>query len=148
AASSDQPWLTTSAKSSSWSGVDQVAYAVAANPTFASRTGTLTVTGGGSSAQLTVVQTGLPPCVLTLSQSSQAVPAAGASLQVAVAASCAWTASSDSPWLAIVTGASGSGDGVISYTVSPNASNAARTGHLTITGPGSTVQLTINQAVQ
>jgi hypothetical protein len=51
-----------------------------------------------------------------------------------VAAGCAWQAQSDAPWLTITGGASGSGDGTISYAVAANPGLTQRIGRITATG--------------
>ena len=51
-----------------------------------------------------------------------------------VAAGCAWQAQSDAPWLTITSGASGSGDGTISYAVAANPGLTQRVGRITATG--------------
>jgi hypothetical protein len=53
---------------------------------------------------------------------------------VTVVGSYAWTATSSVPWVTITSGASGTGNGTISYTVATNTSFAGRSGFLTITG--------------
>lgn len=50
---------------------------------------------------------------------------------------CAWTATSDSPWL--VTSSSGGGSGGVTYTVASNPSPSSRTGHITVQGQTHTV---------
>ncbi len=48
---------------------------------------------------------------------------------------CNWTASSSDPsWLQITSGGSGTGDGTVDYSVSPNTGAIARTATITITG--------------
>ena len=54
---------------------------------------------------------------------------------------CAWTATSNAPWLTIAAGASGTGSGPVSYNVGANT-GTARTGTLTIAGQ----TFTVNQA--
>jgi hypothetical protein len=66
---------------------------------------------------------------------------------VTVSASCSWSASSDASWLTITSGASGSGNGTVTYGVTAD-SGAARSAHLTVQGAGGTVQLTVNQDSQ
>lgn len=48
--------------------------------------------------------------------------------------SCAWTAKSNSNWITIDSGSSGTGSGVLVYTVSENLASAPRAGTLTIAG--------------
>jgi hypothetical protein len=50
---------------------------------------------------------------------------------VSAPAGCSWTASSHAPWLIITSGASGSGNGTVTYTVVPLALGD-RTGTLSI----------------
>src|SRR5947209_6466948 len=47
---------------------------------------------------------------------------------------CAWTAASPDNWITITSGSSGSGDGVVSYTVGVNPAATPRTTTLTIAG--------------
>jgi hypothetical protein len=60
----------------------------------------------------------------------------------AAAADCAWTAVSHDAWITVTDGASGSGNGAVSYSVAPNPANATRTGTLTIAGQTFTVTQT------
>ncbi|MBI1759805.1 MAG: CSLREA domain-containing protein, partial [Acidobacteria bacterium] len=45
---------------------------------------------------------------------------------------CTWTAVSNAAWITVTGGASGAGNGTVSYTVAANAGNAPRTGTITI----------------
>lgn len=62
-----------------------------------------------------------------------------ATVKVISGSSCAWTASTETSWITITSGASGTGDGAITYAVGPN-SGAARTGTVTIAGKTLTVK--------
>ena len=53
-------------------------------------------------------------------------------------AGCAWTASSNNPWITVTSGSSGSGAGTVGYSVASN-SGSARTGTITIAGQTFTV---------
>ena len=81
-----------------------------------------------------------PNCVFSLDQANGVVSAAGGSLTVAVSgtAGCAWTATSEVPWITVVAGASGTGSGTITFNVAAT-SGAARSGTLTIAGRAFTV---------
>jgi hypothetical protein len=81
------------------------------------------------------------PCSFTLSASSDSKPAAGGagSIGVTTANNCAWTATSNANWITIDSGASGLGNGTVSYTVATNT-GGARSGTLTIAGRTVTVQ--------
>ena len=79
-------------------------------------------------------------CTYTLNRTSAAVSFVGGSVTVGVSApgSCAWTAVSNDSWITVSSGASGTGDGVVSVSVSSN-SGGARTGTVTIGGQTLTV---------
>ncbi|HET9532143.1 MAG TPA: choice-of-anchor Q domain-containing protein, partial [Blastocatellia bacterium] len=47
---------------------------------------------------------------------------------------CNWTAVSNDPWIQITSGASGTGDGSVSYTVSSHTGTAPRAGSITVAG--------------
>jgi len=84
-------------------------------------------------------------CNYTLSSTSNATGAAGGTAGVTIttaASSCAWTATSNASWISVRSASSGSGNGVVLYSVASN-SGAARVGTLTIGGQ----TLTISQGV-
>jgi hypothetical protein len=130
-------WWITITSGASGLGNGTVAYSVAAN-TGAARTGTLTIAG----QTFTVSQQAFS-CSYSISPTSANVGATGGSGTVSVAtqAGCSWTASSNASWIAITSGASGSGNGTVAYSVAANT-GAARTGTLTIAGQ----TFTVNQA--
>ena len=74
-------------------------------------------------------------CGYTLNIGSNDFPAPGgnARVEVSTANGCAWTATSNAPWLTITSGSSGNGNGTVSYTAAANT-GAARNGSLTIAG--------------
>ena len=81
----------------------------------------------------TVNQGGI--CSYALSQGPEvAAPAAGTSSTVGVTTStgCPWSAVSNSSWLTITAGASGTGNGTFTWTVAANAGNSARIGTVTV----------------
>ncbi|MGH9142177.1 MAG: BACON domain-containing protein [Vicinamibacterales bacterium] len=135
-ASANVAWLTVTSGASG-AGNGTVAFTVAAN-TGAARTGTLTV--GGQA--LTVSQAAAaPPCTFSIAPSNQSVADTSSSGSVAITASggtCAWSASANVGWLAVSSGASGVGNGVVAFTVTANT-GPARTGTLTIGGQTFTV---------
>ena len=57
-----------------------------------------------------------------------------ASVQVEAVRECDWSATSNTAWIRVMSGASGSGPGRVSYTVTRNPRSTARTGTLTIGG--------------
>ncbi len=116
----------------SGTGSGTVQYSVAANPASQSRTGTLTVAG----KPVTVSQAGGGECAYELSEDSQFVAAAGGlgSVIVLTQTGCAWNAVSSAPWVELVGGISGNGDGLLTYLIQANTGPAARSGTITIAG--------------
>ena len=53
---------------------------------------------------------------------------------VATTSGCSWTAVSNAPWITVTGGASGNGNGTVSYTVAANPGTVPRTGSMTIAG--------------
>jgi hypothetical protein len=73
--------------------------------------------------------------------------AGGASNVTVTAASIyAWTAATGSSWITITSATNGTGNGTVTYSVSPNASGVARTNILTLQGQGITNAVTISQS--
>jgi Putative binding domain, N-terminal len=120
-------------------GNGTVAIGIGANPDQTPRSGTLTVAG----QTVTVNQDAAPPpCTFSLSDTTFSVTAAAADETIHVnasASSCAWTASSDVPWMAVTSGASGTGNGPVSFHIDANPDPSPRTGTLTIAGQTLTV---------
>ncbi|MGE4090460.1 MAG: BACON domain-containing carbohydrate-binding protein [Candidatus Binatia bacterium] len=78
-----------------------------------------------------------PECAYVLTPLNQGVDAgavSGQTVTVTAGTGCAWTASSDSPWLNITSGNSGSGSGTVTYSVQANAGPNPRRGDLTVAG--------------
>ena len=80
-------------------------------------------------------------CTYTLSPTGGQAPAAGGASTVSVGAAggCAWTAVSNAGWITVTSGASGSGNGAVFYSVAGNTGTASRTGTLAIAGQTFTV---------
>jgi hypothetical protein len=133
-AASNASWITISAGQSG-NGSGTVNFTVAAN-SGGSRTGMLSIAG----QTVTVTQAGVASCVYSVNPRSQTIGASGGALAIAVAtaAGCAWTANSNATWISLLSGASGTGDGVVTYEVAANTGNA-RTATLTIAGQAVTV---------
>ncbi|HVH26161.1 MAG TPA: BACON domain-containing carbohydrate-binding protein [Vicinamibacterales bacterium] len=133
-ATSNAPWLTiTSGANGTGSG--SVGFSAQAN-TGTARTGTLTIAG----ATFTVSQAAAPACTFTIAPTSQSVAATGGTGTVAVTttSACAWTATSNAPWLTITSGVNGTGNGSVGFSALANT-GGARTGTLTIAGATFTV---------
>lgn len=78
---------------------------------------------------------------LTVDPTSASFPSAGGQSSITVTTEVAWTATKDAAWITIETGASGTGNGTVNYTVAANTGEA-RSGKITV----NTVDVTINQA--
>lgn len=119
-------WITVTSGGSG-SGNGAVNYSVAAN-TGSARTGTMIIAG----RVFTVTQDALA-CSYSISPMSASYTSAGGSGIVSVIAGsgCAWTAVSGASWITITSGASGSGNGAVNYSVATNA-GAARSGTITV----------------
>jgi hypothetical protein len=87
-----------------------------------------------------VSQAAVASCDYALSATGQAFPATGGSgsFTVTTSGSCAWTASSDSPWVTLAVPSTGSGTGTVSFTVAEN-SGVARSGSIQVGGQTFTV---------
>jgi uncharacterized repeat protein (TIGR01451 family) len=83
-------------------------------------------------------------CVAALNPSSAVAPAGGSTGTISVNATtgCVWTAASNATWITITSGASGSGNGTVGYTVAADTA-AQRSGTITIAGQTFTVTQTI-----
>jgi hypothetical protein len=107
-----------------------VAPCVAIGGGFASPCVSVSTTGAtttGSPAQT---------CTFSLSQSNQSFNTTGGTGSVTVTTSngCAWSATSSASWIIIVSGASGTGTGVVGYQVAVNTTGQARSAFLSIGG--------------
>jgi hypothetical protein len=130
AAASTASWITVTGGASG-SGNGTVGYSIAANTSISSRTGVVTIAGQA----FTVTQGGLP-CTATLSPSGVSVAAAATTgaIALSIPAGCAWTAADDASWVSISSGASGSGDGTVAYSVAANPDSTQRTATITVAG--------------
>jgi hypothetical protein len=137
-ATSNASWLTVTSGAAG-TGNGSVGYSVAAN-TGAARSGSLTI--GGQTFTVTQAA-GATPCSYSIAPTGQNVPdtASSGSVAVTTTAGCAWTASSNASWLSITSGASGTGNGSVGFSVAANT-GAARSGTLTVAGQ----TFTVNQA--
>ena len=134
-AASEAEWISVTFGASG-SGDGTVFYSVAENVATAARTGILTVAG----RTFTVEQAGAP-CVFAISPESQSFEPSGGTggIDVTAGAGCAWTAESKAEWISVTSGASGSGNGTVSYTVAENTGPDSRTGTLTVASKTFTV---------
>jgi hypothetical protein len=128
-AASEAPWLTLTPPIGG-QGDGTVQFSVAPNNLPSSRATALRV----EDQRLQVSQTGRP-CGFRLSSTLENVDAAGGerTVQVTTTAQCRWTATSDVPWITIVSGREGDDTGTVTFRVDA-LSGPQRTGTLTIAG--------------
>lgn len=145
---SEVSWITVTS-STAGSGNATVEFAVGLND-GAQRTGAISV--GAQRVLITQLSSGgLPPppgppspsptpppnpCTFSLTPGSDFVPANEGSGSVRVTASlasCAWTATSNDRWVLISSGATGTGNGTVTYRFTANTAGS-RTATLTIAG--------------
>jgi uncharacterized protein (TIGR03437 family) len=138
AARSDCPWLATSNVSwititsgASGTGNGAVSFTVSPNPLSTTRTAILAIAG-----QIVTISQPGSACVFFVGNLHVLAPTTGLSGQVSVSTNlpdCTWSAVSNTPWLFVISGSSGQGNGTVSYAVAAN-SGSARTGTLTVAG--------------
>src|ERR1035441_8004481 len=124
-------WITLPNANNFFSGAP-VSYSVAANTCVAARSGTITLqqTNLTKPPTLAVTQDGSPNN-LSLSAYSATVPAAASDGRITVTTGdvCSWSATTDVSWIQITFGASGTGNGGLSYHLLANTV-AQRTGSI------------------
>jgi hypothetical protein len=76
------------------------------------------------------------PCeyVVSPDRTSFTKDAATATVTVTAAAGCAWSATSDVPWVTVTSGAQGTGNGAVLYSVARNTGTSDRHGNLLVAG--------------
>jgi hypothetical protein len=132
-ASSNASWITVTSGASG-SGNGSAGFSVAGNSGGA-RSGTIAVAGRSFTVnQAAVVST--PTCSYKVSPSQMKVGKDGGSksIKVDTSAGCRWSASSNTSWITIASGASGSGDGSVSISIAKNTVKSKRTGTVTVAG--------------
>ena len=128
-------WVSILAGSNG-TGSGPVTYAVAANQSVVARTGAVVIAG----QVFSVTQQGVA-CTYALAPANRTHSAAVETNTASVTTSngCAWSAVNTNPWVTILTGGSGAGNGVVTYSVATNLSVSARTGTVVIAGQTFTV---------
>ena len=129
------PWITVTG-SPTGSGSGPVTLSILANP-GAARSGSVVVQG----QTFTVTQAAAAtPCAFSIAPTSFSSPAAGGTTSIAVtaAAGCAWTATSQAPWIVVSSPTTGNGNGSISLAIAANG-GAARSGLVAVAGQTFTV---------
>ena len=128
-ATTTDTWLTI-ANPASGTGNGTVNFSVGAN-TGPARTGTLTVAGQTHAVNQA------SGCTFSISPNSRNFnknAVASSNVTVTAGAGCTWTAVANDPWITIVSGASGSGNGTVTFSLTANGGPSDRTGTITIAG--------------
>jgi hypothetical protein len=136
-ASANVSWITIGSGGGAGNGT--VSYSVSANTGTSSRSGTITI----ADKSFTVSQDGTS-CSFNINSTSKTFTAdvGTGTVSVTAASGCAWTATSNASWISVTSGASGSGNGTVGYSVAANTTTSSRTGTITIAGQ----TFTVNQA--
>jgi len=138
-ASSGASWIMiTSGLNGTGNG--SVSLVVQANSSSAARSGTLIIAG----RTVSISQEGSQgSCSYLLDPTAEVISAEGGikTASVTSASGCQWQATSNVEWITITSGATGSGNGTVSYLVASNPSSNKRKAKLTIAG----IVLTVKQ---
>jgi hypothetical protein len=128
-------WITVTSGASG-SGNGTVGFVVLPN-LGAARSDTILIAGQTFTVSQAAV---LPTCTYTLSAPGVTVPIAGGagSFNVTAPVGCAWTAGTGASWITITSGASGIGNGTVSFTAAANP-GATRTDTIVVEGQTFTV---------
>jgi BACON domain-containing protein/all-beta uncharacterized protein len=139
-AASGAPWVSISGGSTG-KGPGSVSYAVAPNAETSPRTGTISI----ADLTFSIVEEGrVAPCTYEVTPRQQDFTADGGNgtVNVTAAPACPWTATTSAGWITIASGATGQGNGTVSYTVANHSATVTRTGSITVAG----VEVTVAQA--
>jgi hypothetical protein len=143
-ASDDASWLTVSPASGSNNGTITVT-ATSENSSTTSRSGIVTITGGGITRTVTVSQSGISSNLEVIPTNLTIGAILNSTAQIDINSNVNWTANDNATWLSL-TPVSGSNNGTISLTVtSANTSTSIRSAMVTITGGGITRTVSVAQ---
>lgn len=133
---SNSAWITVSSGSSGTrTGSGTVQYSVTQNTTTSSRTGTMTIAGKTVNIQQ-AAGSGMS-CDFSLDKNLSNFDYLAQSGNITVtasAASCPWTAKSNSEWITTISGSSGTGSGNVTFSITMNTSSQQRSGTITVGG--------------
>ena len=126
-------WLSITSGSAGV-GNGTVAWAAEQNTTGSARSGSLQI--GDKFFPVTQGE-----CAFYVSPVSAGAPGAGGpgSITISARANCGWTAVSNDVWITINSGSAGTGNGTVTYTVTPNLIASPRTGSITVAGQTFTI---------
>jgi hypothetical protein len=135
-------WLSVTPITGSGDGVLTVNYDQ--NTSVNARVGTITVSGGGITRNVTVTQAGVTP-ELIVTPANRNVGSDAGQTTFDVTSNISWDVSESVSWLT-VTPTSGTGDDVLTVNYDQNTSVNARVGTITVSGEGITRNVTVTQA--
>jgi Domain of unknown function (DUF5666)/Viral BACON domain len=123
------PWISIAGERSG-SGEAVVNYTVSENPVPSPRNGMLTV----DAVQLALNQAAAP-CTYSIAPAEASIGAAGGSLSFTVTTltGCSWSSASNTPWISIASGSSGTAGATVGLRIEANG-GAARTGTVAVAG--------------
>jgi hypothetical protein len=131
-AASGASWLTVRSGAPD-TGAGRIEVVAEPNTTGAARSTTLVVAG----VSIAVTQAAAAqPCTFAVQPQSFAIGPLGETVSISVssAAGCAWTASTSTPWLTVVSGQTGSANGTVSINAAANTTAVARSGTALVAG--------------
>ncbi len=119
-------------------GSGTVRFSVSPNTGSNSRSGVISV--AGRSVSITQ-DAGATSCVYSISPGSGSFEANGGTgaISVLTTNACSWTASSNSSWITVTSGASGTGSGTVNFRVSSNAGENQRHSAISVAGKTFTI---------
>lgn len=135
-------WLSKTPKSGSGNATLTANYEK--NSSADSRTTTITITGGGITKTVTVIQEGAAAS-LSISPATQQVAAINDTTLLNISSNINWNITDDSPWLTL-SATNGTGNDTVKAIFSKNTSSDSRTATITVSGNGITKTATIEQA--
>ncbi len=137
AASSSLAWVTIPSGASG-SGSGTATIQVAANASSATLSGTITVAGQSFSITQAGAQTSCTYSIYPVGQAFT-VPGGTGTIAITAGSGCSWSTSGLPSWVSIGSGASGSGNGTVSYSTAANT-GAWRSATFTVAGSTFTVE--------
>ena len=141
--SANQTWIAVTPTSGSNNG--SLTVSVTANTGTASRSGTVTVSGGGLTAIISVTQAAPSTASLTVSPTALSLGSSAGNSTVTVTSNVTWTASANQTWIS-VTPASSSNNGTVTVAVTANTGTSSRSGTVTVTGGGISRTVSVAQS--
>lgn len=129
----DASWISLSSTNGG-TGNGTLSYKVAANTATSSRSGNLQLLSGANMVGSLNIKQDAGACSYTVSPTTQSVSASGGTYQVFVTTTsgCSWQATSNQSWLKITSGASGTSNGIITYSVPAATANTEQAAVISI----------------